>query len=108
MEVALAAKCGVALCVGRPLVSLQGEAALSVAFSAAQQVSADFLTLLDSKLWPHRLVNSSTRKSQQDNTQFRGLEAKSQEVAFLSPFFLPTDLSFFHCHFLSSLKGIRC
>ena len=58
VEVALAAKCGAVHCLGRPLVCLQGEAAFSVALRAAQQVSADFLTLPDSKLLPHGLVSS--------------------------------------------------
>lgn len=95
MGVVLAAKCGVAYCFVRHSVCLQGEIAFSVAIRAAQ-VSADFLTLPSSKLLPHRLVNSCSRKSQQDNTQFRGLEAKSQGllVCFLLPFFLQFCLSF--------------
>lgn len=50
--------CAFAHCVGRPLVCRQGETAFSVALRAAEQVSVGFLTLPDSKLLSHRLVNS--------------------------------------------------
>ena len=104
--VALAAQCGVVRCPGRPLACLQGETVFSVALRAARQVSGDFLTRPDSKPSAHRLVNSCSRESQQDNTQFRGLEAKSQGLlAFFLLSFLFTGLSFFRDHFLSSLKG---
>ncbi len=58
MKPGLYAGSGVVHCLGRPLVCLQGETAFSAALRAAQQVSADFLTLPDSKLLPYRLVNS--------------------------------------------------
>lgn len=55
----------------------------SVPLRAAQQVSADFLTLPDSKLSPHGLVNRCSWKSQQANTQFRGVEARSHGLLAL-------------------------
>lgn len=91
----LAAECGVVRCLGRPLVRLQtGDTTFSVPLRAAQQVSADFLTLPGSKLSPHRLVNSCSWKSQQDNTQFSGIEARSQGL-------LAFFLSFYRSVFLS-------
>lgn len=60
------ASCRVVCRHGRHLACLQ------TGDRAAQQVSAHFLTLADSKLSPHRLVNSCSWKSQQGNTQFRG------------------------------------
>lgn len=67
------ASCRVLCRHGRHLACLQtGDTTFNVPLRAAQQVSAHFLTLADSKLSPHRLVNSCSWKSQQGNTQFRG------------------------------------
>lgn len=98
-------------CLGRPLVCLQGETAFNVALRAAEQVSADFLTLPDSKVFLTGYYKGVALNPTGIHTQFRGLEAKSRGAASLLSsicFFLSTVLlSFFH-YPLSSLEDMLC
>ena len=66
MEVILVAACGAVHCLSRPLVC-QARQRFSVGVRAAQQVSANFLTLLDSNSSSLRLENCYSRNSSQVN-----------------------------------------
>lgn len=83
----------------------------SVPLRAARQVSADFLTLPDSKLSSRRLVNRCSWKPQQDNTQFRRIEARSHGLlAFFLSFRRSLSFTFiffplYKAHFIRQAVG---
>lgn len=79
---------------------------LVLLFLLSWLICANFLTFSDSKLSPHRLVIVLAGNPNDITHSLGGTEARDKGC--LPSFLLYAELSFFHSHFLSSLKGTLC